>query len=175
MFMVLVKQPFQWRLFGGNTFEASMQKQIIVENTWEVYFFISLLLVHSYLYKSYYHQADNSLWNNEPMLMIGKHVLGRQNLPLNWECTCKTEFLLKYFFQMFASKSFLKVAVENTHLWGKCHCIAGLQFNRFGFNCFTRSMLATTYFLFWSNPILLNWRPAVGTVILPLIVSVLWL
>ena len=30
-----------------------------------------------------------------------------------------------------------------------------------GFNGFTTYLLITTYFLFWSNPILLNWRPVV--------------
>ena len=37
----------------------------------------------------------------------------------------------------------------------------GLHFYYFGLNCFTRYILVTTYFLFWSNQIWLNWRPAI--------------
>ena len=53
------------------------------------------------------------------------------------------------------------VYLDNTHRWGKYHCMVALQFNKFGFNCFTTYYLITTYFLFWSNPIVVNWRPGV--------------
>ena len=53
------------------------------------------------------------------------------------------------------------LCTENTHRWGKYHCTAGLQFYKFGFNCFTTYMQITSYFLCWSNPVLENWRQAI--------------
>ena len=46
--------------------------------------------------------------------------------------------------------------------WGGNNtCMASLHFYKFGFNCFTTYIRITTYCLCQSNPILLNWRPAV--------------
>ena len=49
---------------------------------------------------------------------------------------------------------------ENTHRWGKYHCMACLQFYKFGFSCFT-TYLQKKFSLPWSSPVLLNWKPAV--------------
>ena len=35
---------------------------------------------------------------------------------------------------------------ETTYSWGKYNCMAGLQFNNFGLNCFTTSILITYIF-----------------------------
>ena len=51
---------------------------------------------------------------------------------------------------------------EHAHRWGMYHCTAGLQFYKVVFNCFTRYIQITTYFLHWSVSFLLNWRPADG-------------
>ena len=44
---------------------------------------------------------------------------------------------------------------------GKYHCMYGLYFYKFGFNCFITNNQIITYFLFWSNPVVSNRRPAV--------------
>ena len=52
----------------------------------------------------------------------------------------------------------LMLESENTHRWGKYHCTAGLQFYKVLLLLYIQ---IATYFLFWSVPVLLNWRPAV--------------
>ena len=47
-----------------------------------------------------------------------------------------------------------------TLVGGGYHCTDGLQFFKFGFNSFT-TYKKTTHVLFWPNPVLLNWRPAI--------------
>ena len=34
-------------------------------------------------------------------------------------------------------KDILRLPSQRLHHWGKYHCTAGLQFYKFGFNCFT--------------------------------------
>ena len=49
---------------------------------------------------------------------------------------------------------------ENTHHWWKYHCMAGLQFYNVWLqllHCYEK----TTFFLLWTDPVLLNWRPGV--------------
>ena len=38
----------------------------------------------------------------------------------------------------FVVQLILSIASENTYCWGKDHCMAGLQFYKVAFNCFTK-------------------------------------
>ena len=39
------------------------------------------------------------------------------------------------------------VKPDNTHYWGKYHCMTGLQFYKFGFSCFTTNKIQHSFFV----------------------------
>ena len=53
------------------------------------------------------------------------------------------------------------VLYQRTLTIGELGSITGLQIYKVWFNCFITYIQIATYFLCWSMPLLLNWRPAV--------------
>ena len=73
-------------------------------------------------------------------------------------------------YALFVAKKWQKVP-ENTHHWGMYHRMAGLQFYKFGFSCFTTSKNNIFSSLVKSSIVKLE---TICTVILSPTVSVLW-